>query len=260
MFIRKLFKIGDKLRWLSLELLVVFIGVYLAFLFNAYSENKKISSENEKVLTSLKKETEEFRLSFPLQAQGMLANVRKWQAAYDSGNVADYYDWRFLEPQYNDQVIEYAIALKGSEIVDFELYEALLQLNREIKQLEHAERLMTETSNRFNNIPQDLSRNSDLYKAYKAQNLFYFYKFINYSRDRWSNLLEVSKKSQRVVDLINQRLSTEKRLAIEVDILKQFYPALGGDTTFIREVFKESFPDFPKEKFEIELRKLIINE
>jgi uncharacterized membrane protein YgaE (UPF0421/DUF939 family) len=259
MFIRKLFKIGDKLKWLSLELLVVFIGVYLAFLFNAYSENKKISAESEKVLTSLKKEAEEFRLRFPLFTQGMHANIQKWQAAYDSGNVAQYYDWRFLEPQYNDQVIEYAIGLKGSEIVDFELYETLLQLNREIKQLEHAERLMTETSNLFNNIPSDLSRNSDLYKAYKAQNLFHFYKFINYGRDRASNLKAVTQKSQIVVNLINQRISTEKRLAIEVDILKRFYPALDGDTTFIRKIFKESFPDFPEDRFEMELRKLIEN-
>ena len=49
MFIRKLFNVGDKAKWLILELLIVFVGVYLAFLFQSYSEQAKIESEKRKV-------------------------------------------------------------------------------------------------------------------------------------------------------------------------------------------------------------------
>ena len=49
MFLRKLMNIGNKGKWLALELLVVFIGVYLAFLFQSYAENIKLEKEKEKV-------------------------------------------------------------------------------------------------------------------------------------------------------------------------------------------------------------------
>ena len=46
-----------KINWQTLlvELLVVFIGVYLAFLLNNFQENQKAKNEEHKVMTSLKK-------------------------------------------------------------------------------------------------------------------------------------------------------------------------------------------------------------
>ncbi|MCE7996515.1 MAG: hypothetical protein HEP71_31375 [Roseivirga sp.] len=254
---RRLFKVGNKVRWLALELLVVFIGVYLAFLFQGYTEERKNENEREKVLVSLKKEVEKFRLSAPLNATGQRNQLNKWRAAFSRGEVVRFDSWRFLEPQYNFQVIEYAINLQGTEIIEFELYEAISELYREIKQLEHAERRMTNLSDQYKIVPKALSENSEAYQVLTAENLFHFQKFIGAAADRVGNLDEVATRARKIAVLINERLSTEKQQEIAFEILQEFFPNVEGDTVFLKELYMEKFEEIPVETLDEELRKLV---
>ena len=90
MFIRKLFNVGDKAKWLLLELLIVFVGVYLAFLFQSYAEQAKIDKEKEKVLVSLKLELEEFRTSFPRFAEYQEGMVNEWDSLFRVNELGVY--------------------------------------------------------------------------------------------------------------------------------------------------------------------------
>lgn len=256
MFLRKLFKVGDKIRWLALELVVVFIGVYLAFLFQSFNEGRKNENEREKVLVSLKKEVEKFRISSPLNANGQRTQLNKWREALKEGEVVEFDNWRFLEPQYNFQVIEYAINLQGTEIVEFELYEAISELYRQIKQLEHAERRMTERSDQYNLIPEGLSEKSENYQVLKAQNMFHFQKFIAAAADRVNNLDEVASIASNIVIMINERLTTAQQNKIAFDIMREFFTPVEGDTVFLKELFMENFEDIPVNLIDTELRKL----
>ncbi len=256
MFLRKLFKVGNKVRWLALELLVVFIGVYLAFLFQSYTEHRKNNNERQKVLVSLKKEVEKFRISAPLNAGGQRNRLAVWREAYQKGEVVPFDNWRFLEPQYNFQVIEYAMNLQGTEIIEFELYEALSELYRQIKQLEHAERIMTNRSGQYNLIPDDLSKNSETYKVLTARNFFHFKKFISAASDRVGNLDEVAERASEIVEMINAQLSVDQQHEIAIDLLKEFFPSVEGDTVFLRELFIESFTEMPAELIDAEMREL----
>ncbi len=256
MFLRKLFKVGDKVRWLALELLVVFIGVYLAFLFQSYTEQRKNESEREKVLVSLKKEVEKFRISSPLNATGQRNQLGKWREAFKKGEIVKFDNWRFLEPQYNFQVIEYAINLQGTEIIEFELYESISELYRQIKQLEHAERRMTERSDQYNPIPEGLSQKSENYQVLTTQNMFHFQKFIGAADDRVNNLDEVAAIASDIVDMINERLSIAQQHKIAFDIMNEFFVPVEGDTVFLKELFMEKFEDIPVDAIDTELRKL----
>lgn len=256
MFLRKLFKVGDKIRWLALELLVVFIGVYLAFLFQSYTEQRKNESEREKVLVSLKKEVEKFRISSPLNANGQRTQLSKWREAFKKGETTRFDNWRFLEPQYNFQVIEYAINLQGTEIIEFELYEAVSELYRQIKQLEHAERRMTQRSDQYNLVPEALSEKSENYQMLTTQNRFHFQKFMSAADDRVNNLDEVAAIASDIVDMINERLSIAQQRKIAFDIMNEFFVPLEGDTVFLKELFMENFEDIPVDAIDTELRKL----
>ena len=100
----KLFKNSKNAQFLILELLMIFIGVYLAFLFQNYWEQKKI--DKEKVLMSLKLELETFRTSFPDFASFQKQKNEEWDSLFRAKETAEFYTWRYLEPQYNFQVIE----------------------------------------------------------------------------------------------------------------------------------------------------------
>ena len=253
---RKLFKIGDKVRWLFLELVVVFIGVYLAFLFSSYTEQKRVTAEREKVLSSLKKETEEFRISFPLNAEFQQDKVAEWDSIYLAGKVSEYYGWRYIEPQYKFQVIEYALNLQGTEILDFELYEALLNLYQRIKQLEHTERLMTEMGNQYVVLPSDLTKSSDTYKGLYGQNRFHFWKFTRYAGTRAGILLSVADMADDVVKMIDARLDIERQKQIAVELFREYIPHAEGDIDALRDIYQKNFSHYPKELFEAELEKL----
>lgn len=261
MFIRKLFKISDKAKWLSLELLIVFIGVYLAFLFQSYSEDRKLDKEREKVLVSLKLELEEFRTSFPGFADYQESKVEEWDSLFNAGIYREYYQWRYLEPQYNFKIIEYAINQEGTDVIDFDLYESLSRLYGEIKQLEHAERMMTRYGGKYNIIPRELKEGSPEALILKNQNRFHFYKFIGFARDRTGDLRRVARRSESLVKIVNEQLGAEKVKEVDFSLVKEYYEA-GVSMDLIRSVFNEyySYDEEELDSFIEELEKQINNQ
>ncbi|MFY0591477.1 hypothetical protein [Roseivirga sp.] len=249
MFIRKLFKIGDKAKWLTLELLIVFIGVYLAFLFQGYAENTKIDKEKEKVLVGLKLELEEFRTGFQRFADFQGEKVKEWDSLFRAKEVATYYDWRYIEPQYNFKIIEYALNQKGTDIVTFELYTKLSELYVEIKKLEYTERLMTELALNYNIIPNDLDRTKGQGAILAAQNRFHFYKFKNFARDRTGELRRVWKESSEAIVMINEELGPKKIKEVEMALLEKYLTG-GVKIEFVKEIFDEYFPNYTEADFQ----------
>ncbi len=249
MFIRKLFKIGDKVKWLSLELLIVFIGVYLAFLFQSYSEDSKISKEKEKVLVSLKLELENFRTSFPRFGNYQKGKNKEWDSLFDAGETAQYYSWRYLEPQYNFRVIEYALNQNGTDIVDFGLYEKLSNLYGRIKQLEHAERLMTDYAGKHKLAPSQLKESDKERALIEAENRFNFYKFKGFARDRASSMMDIADMSESILKDLNQNLGLKKKREVEIEMMRKYFEA-GYDREFIWTLCEEYFPEYSQSEFD----------
>lgn len=249
MFLRKLFKVSDKAKWLFLELLVVFIGVYLAFLFQGFSENKRISKEKEKVLVGLKLELEEFRTSFESFADFQQGKVDEWDSLFKISKVAAYYDWRYIEPQYNFKIIEYALNQEGTDIVEFELYEKLSILYGQIKRLEHTERLMTELGMKYNLIPSEFGPKSEQALLLKAENRFNFYKFKGFAGDRASILRRISKSSPDILLLINKELGPERTQEVEYNLLAKYVDAK-VQLDFVREIFNKYFPHYSETRLD----------
>lgn len=247
MFLRKLFKIGDKVKWLTLELLVVFIGVYLAFLFQSYNENTKLASEGEKVFSSLKSELEFFRVQMPGRSGFTLKIWKELKDIESQKQYSDFSDWRFLEPQYGYQVIEYAINLQSSEIVDFELYDKLQVLYATIKRLEHAERMIMQMAQRHVAVPQQLSRSEPEVALRHAENYQNFKRLLVFLHDRAEDQQEVADRSEDCLRIINARMNPETRRNIESGLIKM---QLGQFDTVqdAIEAVRRYFPDFTQEE------------
>ncbi len=245
----KLFKNSKNARFLFLELLMIFIGVYLAFLFQNYSEQRKIDKEKEKVLMSLKLELEIFRTSFPDFANFQNEKNQEWDSLFRVRETADFYTWRYLEPQYNFQVIEYALDQKGTDIVSFEIYEELSALYSNIKRLEHAERLMTEHGQKYRNILNGWDENSWAAKERKADNRLNFFKFRVAGYDRSFILERIAKDSERLLVEINQELGDKNTRIAEINLLHK-YLEQGTDPERIQRVFSNYFKQYSPEEFE----------
>lgn len=249
MFMRKLFKVGKNLKWILLELFVVFVGVYMAFLFQQYAENQKLAQERDKVLISLKYELDDFRTGFPRYANFQAEKNLEWDSLFAAREVGDFYNWRYLEPQYNYKIIEYALNQKGTDVVSFELYDQLSKLHSFIKRLEHAERMMTEHGQLYRNIAQSWSKESMEYQTRNADNRFNFFKFRIAAQDRTGNLRRIALMSEEVVKMINEDLGPKKTKASEIKMMHDYLDAdLGED--FVREMFNDYFDNFSPEEID----------
>lgn len=247
MFMRRLFKLGDKGKWIILELFVVFVGVYMAFLFQKYSENQKVRQQKEKVLMSLKQELDDIRMDFPGNADYQKEMNAEWDSLLSINKVGSFYDWRYLEPQYNYKIIEYALNQEGTDIVSFELYEQLSQIHSFIKRLEHAERLMTELGLKFRNVAGLNAKNASDYSARVADNQFFFYRFISAAKDREGNLRRVAQMSVDLVKKINEELGSEKTREAEINMLHAYLEA-HVQRTVIYERFLKFFPQYTEQE------------
>lgn len=249
MFIRRLFNIGEKAKWIILELFVVFVGVYMAFLFQQYAEDQKLRQEKDKVLMSLKAELDDFRTSFNRYADYQDDANKEWDSLFAIKEVGDFYSWRYLEPQYNYRIIEYALNQEGTEVINFDLYEELSNLHSFIKRLEHAERMMTDHGRSYRNISEEWPKTSTVYQERNADNRFNFYKFRVAAKDRTGNLRRIAAMSEDIVALINEELGPKKTREAELKMFNKYLDAnLGED--FVRDIFLEFFPTFSEEEVE----------
>jgi len=184
-----------------MDLVIVITGVTAAFLLNSWNEEKKESAEGTKVINSLKAELHELDSLIPLIADYQSKKTTHWDSLREIHEVGDFYEYRFIQPQYNYAVIEYALNTRSS-IVDFTLHQKLLALYRFIKMLEQAEVYMTDLALQYQ--PDE--------KTILSRNEFLFAKFVVFSKDRAFLLREVAKQADAILKILN----TESEYVLDI--------------------------------------------
>jgi len=238
MFIRKLI-FGQKIGWVLIDLLVVIIGVYCAFLIQTSAEKKSNLKEKEKVLTALKVELETFRIQFP-----QFANyVADFYNEIKDEEYVDFSDWRFADPQYAYKIIEYAMDVNNNEIVDFQLFEQLQKMYVGIKQLEFTERNITKKADLYKQLIPELSETHPLNLERKADNRTSFKRFKLFLRGRIQGLRRATTTAENALELINESLGPEKCKPIEKDVIIFSMKYTKSEEEAI-EMIQSLFPNF----------------
>lgn len=236
-----------QIKWqlVVLELCIVFIGVYLAFLLNSHQQEQYVKQEGEKVWSSLKLELEGIRFSFPIWAEFQNSQNEKWDSLFAIQEVGKFYTWRYIQPQYDFTTIEYAISTRESSIVNFDMYKQLTELNQNIQMLRHSEELMTETGFKYKNIHSKLPKTSKEYLQLTADNRLHFYKFIDFSKVRVNIMNRIVLSVIDLLEIIDEKLGPEKSLELEKSFIQKQIILLADNATpeEILERTKEVFPD-----------------
>lgn len=245
MFLRKLLSQSNKFAWVLVDLLVVIIGVYTAFLIQSYAEEQRVGQEKERIYSALKNEMENFRIFLPGRSSFTANKTEEWLKVYRSGEYSDFSNWIFIEPQYTYQIIEYAMEIEDNEIIDFQLYNTLQKLYVEIKKLEHAERLIMETSLKYR--AASLQMGSQEYTTRIQDNMENFKMFIRFSESRAGTLMQVAKWSEEALKIINERIDPIKRKELEKALIESQIKSLGPKERAVGAVM-QYFPDFTEEE------------
>lgn len=219
MFLRKFFSSKNKLVWVLIDLLIVIIGVYCAFLIQSYAQRTRDVKDQTRVLSALKYELEAFRFIMARNARSAQVRYEQLQVIQANGSYSNFSDYRFIEPQYDYQAMEYALGLQNTAIVDFELSEALQNLWVRIKRVEHVERMLTETAANYRSLPAGMKPTSEAYQLIWAENRDHFNRFVIFIQDRGSISQLVSVASVDALAIINGRLGAEKTRELEREII-----------------------------------------
>lgn len=178
----------DRLRVLAkpmLDLAIVITGVSVAFVLNNWNESKKEHAERVKVLTSLRTELQSVKKYFPNFASYQQDRIKEWDSLKQLGQLADFYNYRYIQPQYNYEIVSFALETRNTNIVDFKLHEQLMKIYNAIKRLEQAEIYMTEIALQYQPVASN-DVNSDV----QARNDFLFSRFVVFGKDR-ANILNI---------------------------------------------------------------------
>lgn len=245
--LEKAFKIFTKqgVKFLLLELVVVFLGVYLAFLFQSYSEQRKIDAETEKVLIGLKEDLEYFRIYFPDYAGS--SQVEEWRELLSNEKYSNFSTWRFIQPQYDYIAIEYALD-SDADVINYELNSSIAEIYQELKKLEHAELLLTEIAMNYQAAPEKMKGNEMVELAHQ-NNFLNFRRFTDRYSDRAGIMIRVADMSANLLPKINEQFSKKELKTIELNLIKKNVTITNDEEVeFFVNVLKQFFPNLSEEE------------
>ncbi len=247
MFFRKMLSSNRKLVWVFIDLLIVIVGVYCAFLIQNYAEDNKNNKERARLLSAVKIELEVFRYRMYQTSLGMTAETARLREVQSKNAYINFLDYRYIEPQYDYQTIQYALNLQNSEIVDFDLYNALQSIYVEVKKIEHVERLLTATSRKYRSIPTNFEKESASYKLLDTENRDNFVRFITLIQDRAESSGRIAAASVKVLPMINEFLGEKTAKAVEREIIINNLNLVKSEDEAV-SLGKQLFPKFTEEE------------
>ncbi|HEX8529886.1 MAG TPA: hypothetical protein VF646_07675, partial [Cytophagales bacterium] len=137
-------------RSLLAELVIVFVGVYGAFLFENYNEARKRNEERQKVYEALRNEIGSLRTTFADIASYQVDYNRELKAKIDRGESPDEVRrLRYVAPQYSLEVLENALRFNSFELLDLPLHIQLSRYHSRVQMLSYAEQKITQLSESY---------------------------------------------------------------------------------------------------------------
>ncbi|MCG8372582.1 MAG: hypothetical protein MI700_03575 [Balneolales bacterium] len=231
-------------KFLILELIIVFLGVYLAFVLQSYSENRKIDAEKERVMIGVKEDLEQFRFFFPGYASR--DNLTEWDEQINDGRYPDLSNWRFIQPQYDYTAIEYALSSDAS-VIDFELNAALAGIYQELQKLQHVEVDLHEFAKRQTIVPEEIREEPLM--IFELQNNFRdFRRFRNRYEDRADIMERIAQQSTNLLPAINSAFTNSQLRQIEIGLIQEYVsPSNQQEVDYYKQILRQFFPVLTEE-------------
>lgn len=183
---------------IAVELLIVFIGVYLAFLLAQFDQGRRMDERRDRVLGLLKEGVvyyEELFSGFVLYHDSHNASFRE---DLDKGVIQDYADQTYVAPQYPIEVVNYLITSESFDVFDAELYLPLTSYANALERIMYVEEKLTELAEGFN--PAAASSDDPVLRESQLQNAA---RYLRYMDLRRSISGELARKSSELLALID---------------------------------------------------------
>ena len=193
-------KILTKAKYLLVELCIVFIGVYGAFMLNKYNEQQKVEVQRQKMYVTLNKELVELQQTFESISNYHDSINEVFKVKHNQKElIPEVERYRYIAPQYSLQIIENALNNNSFNMMDLELHIEISKLYANLQQLIYTEQKITDVSEKYS-----------LLTAQQKEEKFNLNKWsLIYLEDRRSILKRLDLKTQELIKELNKRIEKD---------------------------------------------------
>lgn len=184
----KLKKLLKKINYiqLSLDLIIVFIGVTLAFVFTNYKEQQKEEKETQRIIGLLKVGFERYEELFVGFVQRHETYNESFRNDLNKGTIQNYQGVTYPSPQYPTDVISQLLINQRN--LNTEAYVLLISFSNGIKRLIYTEEKLVENSEKYIQLPEN---NKDVSPVYYIEQEKWARQYLRYLDIRKSTLQEL---------------------------------------------------------------------
>jgi len=172
---------------LILDLIIVFIGVTLAFLFTHYQEQEKLKRETTNLLTLFELNLNDYEELFG----GFTIYLEKYNEQFETqlkkGIIANYEGVTFPSPQYPIEAID-LINNQGYEVLEPGIYIKLSAFSNAIRRMIYTEQKLVEISEKYIQLPDT---KNDISPVYYIEQKKWAKLYLRYSKIRKSTAHEL---------------------------------------------------------------------
>jgi len=153
-----------------LELAIVFVGVYLAFVFTEYQQDRERQRDADRVLALLEVGLERFEGIFERIAQYHERENPPFRAALAEGRIPDFGDQYYPAPQYPLDVIKFVTTRESFEVFPLQFYVSLTTFAATMQRLMYVEEALARASERWVALPPPEAPRFERVFAEQSQN------------------------------------------------------------------------------------------
>lgn len=140
---------------LGFDLVIVFIGVYLAFLFSNYQEGKKQQRDGQRVIAVLKVGLQRYSNTFTNIAGYHEQKNAEIRASLEGNEIPYFGGSYYPAPQYPLDVVNFILTRESFEVFDVDIYVHLTQFSNAIQRIMYIEEKIALTSEEFRYLPPE---------------------------------------------------------------------------------------------------------
>ena len=183
------------------ELVIVFLGVYLAFSLSSQQEVRRYGAQQEKVIALLDLGFERYQSLFSGFAQRHENRNPVFKATLEENEVPYFGGEYFTAPQYPIDAITFLLTDKSYELFDNGLYVPLTSYLNAIKRLMYVEEKLVELSETYQPLPS--SSHPDYERLHRVE-YHKAQRFYNYLELRRNISEELGENAEQMRTLLKQ--------------------------------------------------------
>ncbi len=138
---------------LLLELVIVFVGVYLAFLFSSHREQQRTDAELDRVLALMQVGLDRYEELFEGFALRHETKNAEFLAQLENNEIPVFYETYYASPQYPVDVINFVLTREGYDVFSLDFYVPLTSFAHAIQRIMYVEDKLVQLGERYRILP-----------------------------------------------------------------------------------------------------------